>query len=429
MDLQEIAARRQTVLEQAGAILAQSEISGEDHQKAKDLLDEGKKLFERAEQMKEVKALGEQLATDMASAKAAQKQAGPEASKSFPSWESFLEAVWHAQHKNNMIQRADPRLVWFDEKHEVKDMAEGVGATGGFLVPPEFRAQIYGVMGEGAIVRPRASIVRMNARQVTFPVVNQTGTTAAQPHWFGGLLVYHAEEAAEKTESDVSWRQFTLTANKIIGYTRASDELVSDSAISLGDFLAGPFGFAGAFTWQEDYDFLQGTGVGMAQGILTAPATITVARQSVATPVQYTDLINMLVKFLPTGRGVWCISQSVLAYLLGMSGPTGSASYLWGSAVNGVPNTLLGMPVQITEKLPAAGTAGDVLLADWRYYIIGDRQAWTVETTQYDRWKYDQTSWRAVHRVDGRPWLSTYLTLQDGSTTISPFVILGAKST
>jgi HK97 family phage major capsid protein len=431
MDLSEIIAQRKAVLDQAGAILAQKEISGEEHQKAADMLAEAKKLGDRAEQYREIQALGAQVAAEAAAAKAAQQTAvQPDASKSFPTWESFLEAAWRAQHKNAMVRRVDPRLVWFDESKEQKDMAESVGASGGFLVPQEYRAQIQGVMGEGAVVRPNgATIVRMNTRQVVFPVINQTGTTASQPHWFGGLLVYHAEEAAEKTESDVSWRQFTLTANKIIGYTRSSDELVSDSAISLGDFLSGPFGFAGAFTWQEDYDFLQGTGVGMAQGILGAAATITVARQSVTTPVQYTDLVNMLVKFLPTGRGRWVISQSVLAYLLTMSGPSGNASYLWGSAVSGVPNTLLGMPVQLTEKLPAAGTAGDVLLADFRYYVIGDRQAWTVESTQYDRWKYDQTSWRAVHRIDGRPWLSTYLTLQDGSTTISPFVILGAKST
>jgi HK97 family phage major capsid protein len=431
MDLSELVAQRKTVLDQAGVILAQKEISGEDHQKAADMLAEAKKIGERIEQAQEIQRLGSQLAAEAEAAKVAQKAiAQPEASRSFPTWESFLEAAWRAQHKNEMVRRVDPRLVWFDERKELKDMAEGVGATGGFLVPTEYRAQIQGVMGEGAVVRPNgATVVRMNSRQVTFPVISQTGTTAAQPHWFGGLLVYHAEEAAEKTESDVSWRQFTLTANKIIGYTRASDELVSDSAVSLGDFLSGPFGFAGAFTWQEDYDFLQGTGVGMSLGILTAGATITVNRTATSPAVQYTDLVNMLVKFLPTGRGRWVISQSVLSDLLTMSGPTGNASYLWGSAVSGVPNTLLGLPVQLTEKLPASGTAGDVLLADFRYYVIGDRQAWTVEATQYDRWRYDQTSWRAVHRVDGRPWLSTYLTLQDGSTTISPFVILGAKST
>jgi hypothetical protein len=33
-------------------------------------------------------------------------------------------------------------------------------------------------------------------------------------------------------------------------------------------------------------------------------------------------------------------------------------------------------------------------------------------------------TWRFVQRVDGRPWLDNVITLQDGSTTVSPFVVL-----
>ena len=47
------------------------------------------------------------------------------------------------------------------------------------------------------------------------------------------------------------------------------------------------------------------------------------------------------------------------------------------------------------------GTTGDVLLADFSFYLIGDRQSTTVESTKFEAWQYDKTSWRAVHRVDG----------------------------
>ena len=88
------------------------------------------------------------------------------------------------------------------------------------------------------------------------------------------------------------------------------------------------------------------------------------------------------------------------------------------------------MPVIFTEKTPVVGSAGDVLLADFRYYLIGDRQATTIESTPFtDKWIYDLTTWRVVHRVDGQPWLSAPITLTDGTLTVSPFVILGAKST
>ena len=75
--------------------------------------------------------------------------------------------------------------------------------------------------------------------------------------------------------------------------------------------------------------------------------------------------------------------------------------------------------------MPNLGQPGDVLLADWKYYLIGDRQATTLASSTHFRFRSDLTAWRAVHRVDGKPWLSEPITLADGVDQISPFVILG----
>jgi HK97 family phage major capsid protein len=187
-------------------------------------------------------------------------------------------------------------------------------------------------------------------------------------------------------------------------------------------------GFAGGVAWMEDYAFIQGTGAGQPLGVINAGATLTVPRAAVATPIQYVDLVNMYEGFLPSAKGVWFFSQSAISNLLQLTDPGGF--YIWQpNAVAGVPQTLFGLPIMFTEKCPRVGNPGDVILGDWRYYLIGDRQATTIESTKFDRWVYDQTSWRVVHRVDGQPWLSTPLTYQDGTTQVSPFVILGAKST
>jgi HK97 family phage major capsid protein len=293
----------------------------------------------------------------------------------------------------------------------------------------ENRTELYGFLSENTIARSRATIIRMARRQVQIPVLDQTGTTAGVPHWFGGMSFYWGEEAKEKTATDASFRQVTLTANKLYGLTRASDELVDDSAISLGDFLSGPMGFSGGIAWMEDYAFIQGTGVGQPLGILKAGATLTVPRVQDSPAFSFDDAANMRAAFLPTGRGVWIINQSLMDEVITMNGPSANPSYVWQpNARDGIPGMLLGFPVIWTEKTPVAGQVGDVMLVDWTYYLIGDRQATTIESTKFDKWAYDLTSWRAVHRVDGQPWLSTPLTLQDGSTQISPFVILGQKS-
>ena len=353
-----------------------------------------------------------------------QAPAGP---TQFKDWGDFMEAVAHA-YKGG---KPDKRLVDWKKAatpEERKDLVESVGASGGFLVPTEFYSQLMAVDPEAQIVRSRATKIRMRRRQVDIPVLNQTVTTAGIPHWFGGMQFYWTEEAAQKTETNASFRKVSLTAHKLTGYTEVSDELLDDSAISLGDFFNSSLGFAGGIAWMEDYAFLQGTGAGEPLGVINAGATITVARTGTTTPIVYGDLVNMMENFLPTGRGVWVFNQSAFSNLMNMQDP--SASYIWQPNLQaGVPAMLWGMPVIFTEKTPVVGSAGDAILADFRYYLIGDRQATTIESTNQYRWQYDLTSWRAVHRVDGQPWLSAPLTLQDGTLQVSPFVILGAKTT
>lgn len=356
-----------------------------------------------------------------------------EGDKKFETSGSFFKAVVNARKGLHY----DGRLIYFGggdvnsgsfkEHLDQKALVENVGADGGFLVPPEFRTEVLQLAQEQALVRPRATIIRMARRQISLPVLDQTGTTAGVPAWFGGIQAKWTEESAAKEEQSPKWRQATLTAYKLTLYTRTSDELLDDSAIALQDFLMGPRGFPGAIAWQEDWAFMRGNGAGMPLGILdpACGATLAVARD--ATLPTYNDLTRMLESLYGTGQ--WQISQSLMAEMLQLSGPTGNASYIWGSAVAGVPGTLLGMPVRFTEFAPRLNNRGDVSLADWSYYLIGDRQATTVDLSMHERFQYDQTAWRAVHRVGGMPWLSTPLTYEDGTTKVSPFVVLGAKTT
>lgn len=417
-------------LGEAEALLEQikafgDEPTAEDMAKVPEMMADYRALKEQAMQLKDIETAANELKSIAGLMQAGDPETG---GSQFKSWGEFLYASW--QYAAQKVR--DPRLKGFKDDapiSETKQMAEAVGATGGFLVPVEFLAELQAVMAETAIVRGRATVIPMRRRQLNIPVLDQTGTAAGQPHWFGGMQFYWLAEATSKTITTPNFRQKTLVAHKLIGYTRASDELLDDSAISLQAFLAGPMGFAGGATWMEDFAFLQGTGVGQPLGVINAPATIVVPR-AVAGTIGFVDVVNMLARFLPGARGMWCISQSAMAAILQMSGPAGNPSYVWiPNARDGVPGNLFGMPVVWTEKLPVMGTQGDILLADWRYYLVGDRQATTVESTKFDRWQFDQTSWRMVHRVDGQPWLSQPLTLADGVSTISPFVILGDVAT
>lgn len=416
----------------AKEIINNDKATTEEKNQVEAILTEARQLKAEAGQLKELEEAVAELGDEAKRLPGeGEDKAKPERKdkKPFADWGEFLEAAYKAG--NPQFKGAhDPRLQWFKDEgkggHEEKQMVESVGASGGFLVPTEFQATLQSVMGENSIVRGRATIIRMRRRAIQLPVLDQTGTTSGRPHWFGGMQFYWEEEAAEKTLTTASFRQVELVAHKLIGYTRASDELLDDSAISLGDFLAGPMGMAGGIVWMEDFAFFRGTGAGQPLGVINAGATINEPRAA-AGAIGFDDLADMMEDFLPSGNGLWTITQSAMSELIQLNGPAGNPSYIWQpNARDGIPGSILGFPVTWSEKVPRIGTAGDVVLADWRYYLLGDRQATTVESTQYDFWRYDQTSWRAVHRVDGQPWLSAPLTYEDGVTQVSPFVILGA---
>ena len=361
----------------------------------------------------------------------------PEVKTKFDSYDEWAITVGDFLTK----QKADPRLMLWNDIgdnsiklfNEQKQMVENVGASGGLLVPPEQSMEIMEQVGELAIVRPRATIIRMTRRQYNRTVLDQTGTTAGKPHWFGGMISYWGEEAAEKTITTPSWREVSLVVKKLYGYTRASDELVDDAIISLSDFLQSATGMAGLIAWNEDYAFLQGNGATQPLGVINAGATITVNREAAGPgvdPVSYTDLTEMLENHMPSQNSIWVASISLKGTLMRMTFPSGNPSLVWQpSARDGMPDTILGIPVYWTEKVPLSGSAGDIGLYDFNHYWVGDRQALTFASTNAEYFKYDQTSYRMVHRVDGRPWMNTPFTLQDGTTQLSPFVILGAKST
>lgn len=441
------------MLKEAKTILSNPEASAEMKATVQNKIDEAKRLQGEAIQMQHLtdienslKAFGDNSGHPNAEeAKAAAESFDvkymPEGS-AFKTVEGFVRAVFSATPTpNNTAPKKSKALRWFDDSSDLaaggarKDMVESVGASGGFLVPPEAFSTVLAAMQETmSLIRSRATIIRMRRRQIQVPVLDQTGTTAGRPHWFGGLRAYWTEEAGLKTQSDAAWRQITLVAHKLAAYARVSDELIDDAVISLTDFLMGPMGFPGVIAWMEENAFWNGTGAGQPQGILNSPALITVNRAD-QNNVTYPDVVNMRAKL--HGRGIWVASQSTLPALLQMAGPASNPNFVWGpgplgqTALGDIPGVLLGLPLYFSEHLPLMSntSVGDLMLVDPKYYLIGDRQATTLASTIYDRFQYDETSYRAVHRVDGQGWLSAALTWADGTTATSPFVALGAKST
>ncbi|HKB41903.1 MAG TPA: phage major capsid protein [Gemmataceae bacterium] len=299
------------------------------------------------------------------------------------------------------------------------------GTVGGYTVPTEFLPRLLQASAEQSIVRPRATVVPMAARSIQVPYLDVTNVpTAGDTAFFGGLVARWAEEASALNETEPTFRQLELVAHELSGYSLMSNALLADNAIGLEQLLVRIFG--GAIAWFEDYAFLRGDGVGKPLGVANAPAAISVARGGGPNTFVLADAGKMLGKLLPgwsPATTCWIIHPSVIAQMVQMVSAAAGVGWL-DNLRDKMPMQLLGLPVCISEKLPALGTAKDVLLVDFQHYLIGDRQQVEVAYSEHFKFTNNQGTWRFVHRVDGQPWLRGSITLSDATSTVSPYVFL-----
>lgn len=367
----------------------------------------------------QVKAISEKLQalTEMIEKSPVMKDAGyvaPDSEEDHPEAKSlgdFLIAV-----RNNNSKRI--KSVYKTA------MAEDAGATGGYLVPTQFVQPMIAASEPFSVLRRAgATVIPMTGKTAEIPALDiETAPSAGDTAFSAGVVAYWEGEADTLTESEPRFRMLELVAHKLAGYSLASNEVRQDAAASVESLLTTMFGRA--IGSKENYAFFRGDGVGKPLGILNSGALISATR-SAASAIALDDLGEMMSDFLPSswGSGAWFINPTAIQKLIGLV----SSPLSWLSDIkSGLPVQLLGMPLYVTGALPGLNTAGDILLVDPSYYLIGDRQQISIAYSEHYAFVTDQAAWRFTYRVDGQPWVNTEITLEDASTQVSPYCALAA---
>jgi HK97 family phage major capsid protein len=309
--------------------------------------------------------------------------------------------------------------------------SEDPGA-GGFLIPEIMRSELLQLAIEDSIVRSRATVIPMSTLRVPIPTVDDTSHVSSL---FGGVQFYWTEEGAAATESQAKFGRVTLDAKKLTGFFKVPNELLADAPAFSGWFdTRVPAGLA----WYEDVAFMTETGAGTPQGFINSPAAVSVSAESgqATGTILWENIVKMYARMLPTSlkNAVWIAAIDTFPQLATMAlsvGTGGGPVWIGGMTQPGSdtpPMTILGRPVIFTEKVPQLGTTGDIGFYDLSYYLIGDRQQIEVAASDQAFFQNDQTAYRLIERVDGRPWLQSALTPHNGSSnTLSAFVQLASR--
>lgn len=272
-----------------------------------------------------------------------------------------------------------------------KELSEGVGSEGGFLVPTEFRAEVVRKLVKDAVIRPRATVIPMARDKMDVPAES------------GGVSVFWAGESISLTESNPSFAQVNLNTNKLTGLSKMSRELFADAAISVVDYITGLFGRALAA--EEDKKFMTGTGTGEPKGI----RQYTLVSQAQAAASLTADDLIKLFYLLPVqyrARAVWIIHNSRIQLIRLLKDTQGR--FLWTDGLSDAPATILGRPVLEQNDIPTnlgVGTnESEIFFGDLSYYLIGDRQTMEVESTTQGAGTFEkhQVALKLIERIDGQ---------------------------
>lgn len=355
----------------------------------------------------------------------------------FKSLGEQFQAIAVAARSNGL--KVDPRLGMINAA--ASGLSEGVPSDGGFLIQPEYAADLLQkTYAQGALLSRVRKIPITTSNQMRINAIDET-SRAAGSRW-GGVLMYWADEAATVTASRPKMRQIELNLKKLIGIAYATDELLRDAA-ALEAIISAAFASEATFALEDA--IVNGTGVGKPLGILNSPSVVQQAiepTQTIANSNSFLALnVSKMWSRMWTGslnQSVWLMNQELIPYLVTATVGSGAwPVYLPpgpGGSDPGIAyapqGTLLGRPILILEQCQKVGTPGDLILSDLSQYLFGDpTMGLQTASSIHVRFLYDEMTFRFVYRADGLPAWNAAITPASGSALKqSPFITLGTRS-
>lgn len=320
--------------------------------------------------------------------------------------------------------RIDERLT----TRAASGLNESTPSDGGFLVQQDFVTELLKRTYETGILASKVKKIPIstNANGLKINAVDEE-SRANGSRW-GGVQTYWEGEADELTASKPKFRQLELNLKKLTGLCYATDELLQDASALEAVIRQA---FAEEFGFKIDDAILSGSGDGEPLGILNSGAIVTVAKEAGQTDIiTVENLIKMWNRLWSRSRAnaVWYINQELEPYLYTLK-IGDKPVYIPAGGLSEKPyGTLFGRSVVPLEQCSAAGDLGDIILADVGQYLLVDKGGVKAASSIHVRFLYDESVFRFIYRVDGKPIWNKPLAPYKGSASVSPFVTLAKRN-
>ncbi|MDN3621465.1 phage major capsid protein [Methylobacterium isbiliense] len=247
---------------------------------------------------------------------------------------------------------------------EIKALTVATDTAGGFLAPTEFGAEMLKRIVEFSPVRQYARVITIGAPQIRYP----RRVNSATATW--------VSETGDRTGSEPSFEQVSLTPYELATYVDVSTALLEDNVYNLEGELA--IEFAEQFGKAEGAAFVAGSGVGQPKGLFTAAGIAEVKTGAAANfPASNpADVLIGMFHSLPNvhaQNGAWLMNRKTLGAI--RQWKDGQGRYLVIDPISeSAATTLLGRPiVECIDAPDIAANAFPIMFGDLSGYRIVDR--------------------------------------------------------
>lgn len=342
----------------------------------------------------------------------------------FRDFGEFAVSVVRGSAKANA--QVDPRLI-FDAPTSYG--SEGVGADGGFAVPPAFKAEIMQLIEDEENLLGRTDSLTTASNNLSLPVDETTPWQTT-----GGVQAYWEGEGNQLTQSKPSLKENTHRLKRLTALVPMTEDLLDDAS-AMDSYLRRKV--PSKMDFKISNAIINGTGSGQPLGFRNSGALISVAKEAgqAADTIVYENIVNMWSRMYGPSRrnAIWLINQDIEPQLDTMSFEGTSSSvpaYFPPGGVADAPyGRLKGRPVITTQAAQTLGDEGDIMLVDLKSYMtLVKTGGMRSDVSMHLYFDYDMMAFRFILRIDGQPYLSAPIDPLNGTSTLSPFVTLAARA-
>ncbi|QQK75088.1 phage major capsid protein [Salicibibacter cibarius] len=396
MNVQEMREKRANLVSQARDLIETAEkenreLDTKQYDKIMADVDDLKAKIDRQETLEQEERFLEQSQGRVATNYQPGEMPGEERETNPRKTEQYRSAFWEAQRKGkNAINSEQHNLL---HRQDVRSLAIGNDAVGGYIVPDEFEANLIRLVEDNNVMRGLATTIQTGSGVREFPIERDRG----EAFWIG--------EEEDYETSDAEFGNITLGAHKLTTATFASEELLNDAFFDIEAYVSDIFGTR--IAEKEELAFIDGDGDNKPTGVLEdATDEVEVSSASQLKADKLLDLYHSLRRN-HRRNSTFLIHDSMAKAIRKLK--DGNGQFIWAPGIQaGQPDTILNRPVAISDHMPEAEAGNQVIaFGDFSRYYIADRVGMAMQRLDEVRAMRGQIGFRMYRRLDGRLMDST----------------------